>query len=83
MATAPVLDLNTSFGNRVPYLPNGIAMKGGPRIFSGAVVPVDGTSGTGVKKAGPGSMYIRTDVATVYINTGTAASPVWKAITHA
>ena len=61
----------------------GVQFKNSARIFSGNVVPVDGTSGTGVGKAGPGSIYIRTDVATVYINTGTKASPSWKAITHA
>lgn len=61
----------------------GIQFAGSARIFAGAVAPVDGTSGTGAGKAGPGSMYIRTDVATVYINTGTKASPTWKSVTHA
>jgi hypothetical protein len=44
----------------------------------GSGVPVDGTSGTAVGLAGPGSTYI--DVATgfSYANIGTISSPIWS-----
>lgn len=47
--------------------------------------PVDGVSGTGAGTAGEGSSYRRTHAgaAAIYLNTGTKASPAWKAITHA
>lgn len=46
-------------------------------IFSGTGAPVDGTSGTGVGFAGPGSLYLRT-AGTMFQNTGTMASPTWS-----
>jgi hypothetical protein len=45
--------------------------------------PVDGTSGTGAGTAGPGSMYVDTAGADLYINAGTLASPAWKLVTRA
>jgi hypothetical protein len=48
-----------------------------------ARAPVDGVDGANI--CGPASTCYRTDVGNVgqYINTGTLASPAWKAITHA
>jgi len=40
--------------------------------------PVDGTTGAGV--AGPGSLYVDTAGAKLYINTGTTANPVWTVV---
>jgi len=40
--------------------------------------PTDGTSGTGVGFAGKGSTYTDTATGLIYVNTGTAASPVWS-----
>jgi hypothetical protein len=42
-----------------------------------AGAPVDGTSGTGAGYAGPGSLCIDKTNAKLYINTNTAASPLW------
>ena len=39
--------------------------------------PVDGTSGTGSGYAGPGSICVDVTNAIMYINTNTAASPLW------
>lgn len=44
-------------------------------IFTGAGVPVDGTTGAG--KAGPGSLYLDQTNGGAYINAGTKASPIW------
>jgi hypothetical protein len=56
-------------------------------LISGDAAPTDGTSGTGVGYAGPGSIYIRINAgnAKMYINggAGTKASPVWKLVTSA
>lgn len=48
-------------------------------VFANAGVPVNGTSGTGVGIAGPGSLCIdrTTTTAKLYINTNTKASPTW------
>lgn len=46
-------------------------------VFRGAGAPVDGTSGTGVGDANPGSRYTDTTNADEYVNIGTKASPVW------
>lgn len=45
--------------------------------------PVDGVDGANI--SGPASFCFRTDAGNVavFINTGTLASPAWKAITHA
>lgn len=48
----------------------------GVMTLSGSGAPTDGTSGTGVSIAGPGSLYIRTN-GQIYINTNTLASPTW------
>lgn len=45
----------------------------------GSGAPVNGTAGTGLNLAGPGSTYIDTATGIKYINTGTSASPVWVA----
>ena len=45
----------------------------------GSGVPTDGTSGTGVNVAGPGSIYYDYTNAVRYLNVGTKASPVWSA----
>lgn len=47
-------------------------------VSSGA--PTDGTSGTGVGIAGPGSTYTDYTNAFKYLNTGTKASPVWSKV---
>lgn len=52
-------------------------------LWIGSATPTDGTSGTGADVTGPGSLYVCTGTPGVYINTGTKASPAWKAITHA
>lgn len=82
MATVSASDVHPN-GPKCQEFTGGIQLTGSARIFSGAVAPTDGTTGTGAGKAGPGSMYLRTDSAAVYINTGTKASPTWKAVTHA
>ena len=48
-----------------------------PILGSGA--PTNGTSGTGVGKAGPGSLYVDYASGTWYVNTNTKASPTWTA----
>lgn len=47
----------------------------------GTATPTDGVTGATV--AGPGSTYRCTGTPGIYINTGTKATPAWKAITHA
>jgi len=54
----------------------GLVLKRGVILFTGADAPTNGTSGTGAGKAGPGSMYFRTN-GSVYSNTNTKASPTW------
>lgn len=44
----------------------------------GSGAPTNGTSGTGVGRAGPGSMYFRTSNGAIYVNTNTKASPTWS-----
>ena len=51
-----------------------------PRIQHGAGAPTDGTSGTGVDLATPGSLYIDTTNGKLYINTNTAASPTYTVV---
>lgn len=60
---------------RVPFFP-AIQLKNHVRIMSGSAAPSDGTSGTGAGKAGPGSLYLRTN-GSMYQNTNTQASPTW------
>ena len=52
-------------------------------IFVHAGVPADGTSGTGLNFAGPGSLCIDITNANVYVNANSAASPTWKLVTRA
>lgn len=52
----------------------GLALKNGIIVFTGTTAPTNGVTGAG--KAGPGSLYVRTD-GTFFTNTGTKASPVW------
>jgi hypothetical protein len=49
-------------------------------VLSGAGAPTDGTSGTGVGNAGPGSLYIDRTAGKLYINTNTKASPTWVVV---
>ena len=58
-----------------------LVLGGGVFYFTAAGVPVDGTTGAGF--AAKGSEYINLTTGEHYINTGTKASPVWKAVTHA
>jgi len=51
-----------------------------PSILYGAGAPTDGTSGTHVGLASPGTLYIDTTNAKLYINTNTAASPTWTVV---
>ena len=46
-------------------------------FFGNAGTPTNGTSGTGVGFAGPGSLCSDYTNAVLYINTGTKASPTW------
>ena len=54
-------------------------------ILAGTAAPTDGTSGTGLNNAGPGSLYIRQSGSDskIYINGNTAASPTWNLVTSA
>lgn len=45
-----------------------------------AAAPVNGASGTCATICGPGSLLIRTDNGTLYINTNTVASPTWTVV---
>ena len=53
-------------------------------LLAGTAVPTDGTSGTGLNNAGPGSLYVRQSGSNsnLYINTNTAASPTWVIFTR-
>lgn len=51
-----------------------------PRIQYGAGAPTDGTGGTGAGVAPPGSLYIDTTGAKLYINTNTMASPTYTVV---
>jgi hypothetical protein len=50
---------------------------GGVVLVTNAGAPTDGTSGTGVNVAGPGSLLIDTTNCNLYQNTNTKASPTW------
>lgn len=45
--------------------------------LNGVGAPVNGSSGTAVGFAGPGSRYVNISNGDVYTNTGTKASPTW------
>lgn len=59
----------------------GARLREGARRMSGA--PVNGTSGSFVNQAEPGTTLLRTDNNTEYRNTGTKASPTWTLVTQA
>jgi hypothetical protein len=59
----------------------GLVTKRSIIIIPNAGVPSNGTSGTGVGQAGTGSLCINYTSGLLYINSGTAASPTWTAIT--
>jgi hypothetical protein len=55
-------------------------LRSGVAILHGTAIPTNGTSGSGAREAGPGSMYIRIGTnPRMYINRGTRASPTWEA----
>lgn len=62
-----------------PYIKPGIRFGNNTGIFNGTAAPVNGTSGTLVNVAGPGSIYQRTN-GSVYVNTNTKASPTWVSL---
>lgn len=48
--------------------------------LSGSGAPTNGTSGTGVGNAGPGSYYFDYTNGISYVNIGTLASPYWQSL---
>lgn len=61
-----------------PFIKPGIRIGNGVAFISGAGAPTNGTSGTGVGYAGPGSIYSDATNKALYLNTNTAASPTWS-----
>lgn len=57
-----------------------LILGGGLRQLSGSGAPTNGTSGTGVGRVPPGSVYYDYTNAVRWINVGTSASPVWSPI---
>lgn len=53
------------------------------RVITKAGVPVDGVAGTGVNRAGKGSVCLDRTNGDEYLQTGPASSPVWKLVTRA
>lgn len=49
-------------------------------ILTSDAAPTNGTSGTGVGKAGPGCLLIDYTNKFLYINTNTKASPTWTKV---
>jgi hypothetical protein len=64
-----------------PYSKANIRMEDDVCVMVNTGVPTDGT--TGDNFAGPGSMYIDTTNANLYIQTGAITNPVWKLVTRA
>jgi hypothetical protein len=64
-----------------PYTKANIRMEDDVVVMVNTGAPVDGT--TGDNFAGPGSMYIDSTGANLYIQTGAITSPVWKLVTRA
>ncbi len=62
-----------------PFIKPGIRTGNNTGIFNTSSAPTDGTSGTLVGVAGPGSILMRTNGA-VYVNTNTKASPTWVSL---
>ncbi len=65
----------------IPYTKANIRMEDDVVVMVATGAPVDGT--TGDNFAGPGSMYIDSTGANLYIQTGAITSPVWKLVTRA
>src|SRR4051812_22927972 len=57
-----------------------LILSGGLRQLAGSGAPTNGTSGTGVGRVPPGSIYYDFTNAVRWINVGTSASPVWSPI---
>jgi hypothetical protein len=76
----PILDGGGPSGV-IPYTKANIRMEDDVVVMVNAGVPVDGT--TGDNFAGPGSMYIDSTGANLYLQTGAITSPVWKLVTRA
>jgi hypothetical protein len=76
----PILDGGGPSGV-IPYTKANIRMEDDVVVMVNAGVPVDGT--TGDNFAGPGSMYIDSTAANLYLQTGAITSPVWKLVTRA
>jgi hypothetical protein len=66
-----------------PYKKANIRMEDDVCILVDAGVPTSGASGTGDNYAGPGSMYIDSTNANMYIQAGLITSPDWKLVTRA
>ena len=62
-----------------PFIKPGIRTGNNTGVFNTSSAPTDGTSGTLVGVAGPGSILMRTN-GSVYVNTGTKASPTWVSL---
>ena len=65
----------------IPYTKANIRMEDDVVVMVATGAPVDGT--TGDNFAGPGSMYIDSTGANLYLQTGAITSPVWKLVTRA
>lgn len=76
----PVLD-GGGPSSVIPYTKANIRMEDDVVVMVDTGAPVDGT--TGDNFAGPGSMYIDSTGANLYIQTGAISSPVWKLVTRA
>jgi hypothetical protein len=76
----PVLD-GGGPSSVIPYTKANIRMEDDVVVMVNTGVPTDGT--TGDNFAGPGSMYIDSTNANLYIQTGVITSPVWKLVTRA
>jgi len=76
----PVLDGGGPSGV-TPYSKANIRMEDDVVVMVNTGVPTDGT--TGDNFAGPGSMYIDSTNANLYIQTGLITSPTWKLVTRA
>jgi hypothetical protein len=76
----PVADAGGPSGVR-PYTKANIRMEDDVVVMVDAGAPVNGT--TGDNFAGPGSMYIDSTGANLYIQVGLITSPDWKLVTRA
>lgn len=57
-----------------------LVLNGGVRAIAGTGAPTNGTSGTGVGRAVPGSIYTDSTNSVRWLNVGTTASPVWTPV---